>query len=99
MENRLTPNSGVTPTDIRADMRKAAYTDLATSLSLESLKRKGMIEFDEVDADNFGNTYTIVRLSDRGLDWILENRDRFKLSHEDESAQAGPEVSDEDIPF
>jgi hypothetical protein len=99
MENRLTPDAGITPTDIRRDMRKAAYTDLATSLSLEGLQRKEMIEFGEEVADNFGNTYTVVRLTSRGLDWILNNRDRFKLSIEDEQSQQSPEVTDEDIPF
>lgn len=99
MENRLSPSDAVTPTNIRNDMRKAGYTDMATSLSLESLKRKEMIEFDQAEADNFGNTYTIVRLSDRGLDWMLENQKRFKLSTEEESIQENPEASDEEIPL
>lgn len=99
MENRLEPDGSVTPSDIRKDMRKAGYTDIATGLSLESLKRKEMIEFDQSESDNFGNTYTVVRLSDRGLDWMLENQKRFKLSVEEESAQQTTEVSDDDIPF
>lgn len=99
MENRLTPRSAITPGDIRTEMRRAGYTDMATSLSLESLRRKGMIEFDEAEADDFGNTYTIVRLSDSGLDWMLENQDRFNLSVEEESTEQAPLPADEDIPF
>jgi hypothetical protein len=98
MENRLTPSAAVTPQDIRDDMRKAGYTKMATSLSLESLKRKGMIEFDESETNNFGNTYTIVRLSERGLGWVLQNQDRFKLSI-DQSSSRTAELSEEDIPF
>lgn len=99
MENRLTPNSEIRPVDILNDMRHAGYTHLATSLSLESLKRKGMIEFDEGQADNFGNTYTIVRLTETGLDWMLENRDRFNLSTEPKPTEEAPQPTDEDIPF
>ncbi len=86
MENRLLPDAGVRPFDIREDMRKAGYTDLATSLSLESLKRKGLIEYTEV---GFAEPYTVCTLTSRGLDWLLENKERFKLSP----------PRDEDIPF
>jgi len=99
MQNRLTPQDAVTPRDIRNDMRQAGYAYIATSLSLESLRRKGMIEFGEAPADNFGNTYTVVGLSERGLDWMLENRDRFKLSVQEEAAQRAPEPADEEITF
>jgi hypothetical protein len=81
-ENRLTPDSVVTPGEIERDMRKAGYTKVAMSLSLESLKRKQMIEFDSRE-DDFGNTYSVIKLCERGLDWLLENKDRFKLSTDD----------------
>jgi len=81
MENRLLPDAGVTPNDIRQDMRKAGYADIATGLSLESLKRKGLIEYavehSEVDEDY---SYSVCTLTSRGLDWMLENKDRFGLS-------------------
>ena len=97
MENRLTPDEGVTPNDIRKDMRSAGYTDIATSLSLESLKRKTLIEYEEASND-FGEPYTVCVLTSRGLDWMLENKDRFKLSRE-EAAEEDTPLKDEDIPF
>jgi len=99
MQNRLTPDASVTPNDIRKDMARAGYTKMATSLSLESLKRKGMIEFDESAGDFNGNTWPVVRLSEKGVDWILENQDRFQLSIVRDTDQEVPETSDEDIPF
>lgn len=100
MENQLLPSEGITPSGLRKDMRKAGYTDIATSLSLESLRRKALIEYAEVNAGNFGETYTLCKLTSRGLDWMLENKDRFKLSkHAEEEEEEGPKVSDEDIPF
>ncbi|HEV2222750.1 MAG TPA: hypothetical protein VGR84_07080, partial [Candidatus Acidoferrales bacterium] len=73
-------------------------TDLATSLSLESLKRKDMVEF-ALGRDYDGDPYNIVRLADRGLDWMLANQDRFKLSLKGKTTPEEPEISDEDIPF
>jgi len=96
MENRLLPGTGVMPSDIRKDMSKAGYTDIATSLSLESLRRKTLIEFTE--EDNFGETYTVCTLTSRGLDWMLENKERFKLSRQTVEEEA-PQLRDEDIPF
>jgi hypothetical protein len=69
MENRLIPSEGVTPNEIRKDMRSAGYTDIATSLSLESLQRKALIEYEEA-SNNFGESYTVCVLSSRGLDWM-----------------------------
>jgi hypothetical protein len=40
MENRLVPGDGVRPSDLQKDMRRAGYTDVAATLSLESLARK-----------------------------------------------------------
>ena len=79
-------------------MRSAGYTDIATSLSLESLQRKALIEYEEASTGNFGETYTVCILTSRGLDWMLENRDRFKLSREEAAEEDAP-VRDEDIPF
>jgi len=97
MENRFRPGEGVTPSDIRKDMRKAGYTDIATSLSLESLQRKALIEYTEADTGNYDQTYTVCTLTSRGLDWMLENKDRFKLTTQ--ADEEVPQVSDEDIPF
>jgi hypothetical protein len=94
MENRLEPDAGITPHAIQQSMRKAGYTDIAIGLSLESLTKKGMIEFDESEPNDFGNTYTICKLTGPGLDWLLANQDRFLLSRR----KSAP-LSDEDIPF
>jgi len=88
MENRLLPDEGVRPAAILGDMRKAGYTDLATTLSLESLKRKSLIEYQKEEREDY--VYTVCTLTSRGLDWMLENKDRFKLS---------PPLRAEDIPF
>jgi hypothetical protein len=97
MENRLRPDEGVTPSEIQKDMRKAGYTDLATSLSLESLRRKELIEYIDADTGNYRDSYTVCALTPRGLDWMLENKNRFKLSSQIE--EEAPQITDDDIPF
>ncbi len=100
MEERLSPDAGVTPRQVQQDMRKAGYTQIAVSLSLESLKRKGMVEFDQAEPDNFGNTYTFCRITERGVDWLLSHQERFRLkSDEPPDVEGQPGITDEDIPF
>jgi hypothetical protein len=98
MENRLSPNDGVSPSDLQKDMRRAGYTDVAATLSLESLTRKVLIECTEIEGhtEDGPYTYSVYMLTARGLDWMLENQHRFKLRVDDD---ASPKVSDEDIPF
>jgi hypothetical protein len=98
MENRLSPDDGVRPSDLQKDMRRAGYMDVATSLSLASLTRKGLIDCKQVETDD-GNGiyyYSVYVLTSLGVDWMLDNQERFKLRADDD---APPKVSDEDIPF
>jgi nucleoside 2-deoxyribosyltransferase len=100
MTNRPFDRDGSTASSIRDDMRKAGYTDMATSLSLESLERKALIESNVVETDFGGEVYRAYRLTESGVGWILENKDRFKLSkRDDEPPDEPPNVNDEDIPF
>src|SRR5208282_5590500 len=81
MQNRLAPGQGVTPHEIQKDMRKAGYLDIATSLSLESLTRKRLIAYEEIEGEGDGETYTYTActLTGHGLDWMLQNQARFRL--------------------
>jgi hypothetical protein len=98
MENRL-PGQGITPHGIQTDMRKAGYTDLATSITLESLVRKGFVEYQE--EQGYNENYTGCVLTSQGVDWMLENKDKFILSTREKASEeeGPPEISDEGIPF
>ena len=100
MEDRLTPESGVSPWELQQAMRTAGFTNIAASISLESLKIKGMIRYDEEVMDRHGNTSMVCKLTDAGLDWMLDNQDRFTLSTQGlPVTEDEPEVADEDVPF
>jgi hypothetical protein len=96
MENRLGPESAVRSQDVRDDMQKAGYTNIAASLSLESLFRKEMVQYDTAEGE--WGSYPICRITERGVAWLLENQDRFVLRVEKARAAVG-QITDDDIPF
>lgn len=76
--------------EIKRDMRQAGYTDLATSLSIESLLRKGLVS-SESERDENGEYYNLYPVAKTGVDWLLENQDKLLLRV--------PVKSDLDAPF
>jgi hypothetical protein len=79
----------VTAHKIQQDMNNAGFTDIAVSLALKSLGRKGMVMAVELDGE-FNRTYTGFSLTSRGDNWLIENEHRLTL-------RAGP--SDDEIPY
>jgi hypothetical protein len=98
MSQASTPTDGVMPHKIKESMQRSGFTPMASTLALAGLNKKGFIEYyDDVDFD--GNQYTRCRVSQPGVDWMLENEDRFRLTREEpQSLPSGP-ITDEDIPF
>lgn len=97
MENRFTPGGSVRPHEIRKDMAKLGYRDIAVSLSLEGLLRKGMIEPVELEGE-YG-PYTNYMMTSRGVDWIMVNQDKLVLERKPTPRVSHAEITDEDIPF
>jgi nucleoside 2-deoxyribosyltransferase len=96
MENRLTPETYVEPDQIKQDMRKLGYRDIAVSLSLTGLVRKGMIEPIQINGE-YG-AFTAYLMTEKGVDWIMGNQDKLVLENpKAQSASAG--ITDKDIPF
>jgi hypothetical protein len=81
MENRLTPNAGLQPQSIADDMGRAGYTKLAAALSLEGLLRKEMVEVC-VDTTYQGDAYEIYKITDKGVNWCIQNQSLFSLQEE-----------------
>jgi hypothetical protein len=77
-------------------MKKAGYTAVAAGLGMESLRRKGMIEF--FDNFNEGQSLKACRLTEKGLEWFLANQDKFHMTKA-EAAAAARAKEEEDIPF
>jgi nucleoside 2-deoxyribosyltransferase len=97
-ENSLTPDAAVMPDNVKSDLERAGYTAMAISLSLKSLARKKMIAFD-TESDAYGYSYQVCRITEGGVDWLIQHRDQFRMRREEAAQPAEPQVSDEDIPF
>jgi hypothetical protein len=54
-------------------MNEAGYTDIATSLSIITLTKSGMIETSH-DSDHNNNEYIACQLTEKGEKWILANQ-------------------------
>jgi len=89
MANRLSPSDSLRAYELQKQMRRAGYTDVATSVSLESLRRKGLVAFKEVEVEEINGPYTIsvYELTASGLDWVLENQHRLKMLAAEEDQQ------------
>jgi|ERR1700728_343836 len=99
MSEAESPEAGFSVYLIKDRMGRSGYTPMAIGLAIEGLRRKDMIErFEAIDHEN-RESYPACRLSTAGVDWLLDNQNRFKLKkNEPEPIQSGP-ITDEDIPF
>ncbi|HET9183265.1 MAG TPA: hypothetical protein VFP59_14100 [Candidatus Angelobacter sp.] len=100
MSDRSTPEEGIQPHNIKNKMSNSGFTNIAASLALESLSRKGMVEYFQ-DHDWDGTPFTSCRLTDKGVGWLLQNQERFRLRRDEERQRPSPsaEITDEEIPF
>ena len=91
MSESTSPDDGLSVYSLKDYMGRSGYTPIAFGLAMESLVRKGMIKrFDALDEQN-GYTYPACRLMPKGVDWLLQNQDRFHMKN--------TKITDEEIPF
>jgi len=92
-ENIANPDDGVSVYTIRRETEKAGYTKIATTLALKRLLNMDYISFSiESDYEN-EQDYTAYHISESGLQWLLENKDRLILKKPEKKSEVG------DIPF
>lgn len=98
MENQFSPQDSVASFQVRADMNKAGYTDIAASLGLRGLSRKGFLSF-AVDQDINGNTFSVYKVTEKGENWLFSNQEKLVLRRmgENESTEPGSKI--DDLPF
>jgi hypothetical protein len=89
-EDRISPNSTVSPQQVQERMRRSGFTNIAVSLGLIALSAKGYMEYVN-ESDSNGYEYSTCSLSPKGLQWIQDNQSSLVLRIE--------EPSEDDIPF
>jgi|SRR5262245_36828957 len=74
---------------VRHDMEKAGFKKIATTLGLNALTNKGLINV-ESRFDQHGESYTVYWLTDAGMQWLMDNQERLVFR---------VEAQPDDIPF
>ena len=62
---------------IRNGMQSAGFNDVATSIALTSLTRKGYVKSESVQ--NFNEELYAYRLTPQGEEWLLANHEKLEL--------------------
>lgn len=104
LSERMSAEDGLSVFMLKESMARSGYTPIAVGLAVESLLRKDMIErYEEVDREN-RDTYPACRLTSKGVDWLLDNQERFRMKKSQLGAlelvaKTTAPITDEDIPF
>jgi len=97
-ENIDSPSDRVGTYTIKEDMNRAGFTKIAVTLALTSLLRKGMVE-DQMETDINGNEFFLYTVSQKGMEWLLQNQDRLGLKKQKSEAVSPSVTPGDDIPF
>lgn len=89
-EEATRPQGEVVWHEVKDGMLKKGLTKLAFTTAIAGLMRKDLIIEGQVEGD-YGHTYSVYQLSERGIDWLLANQDRLKLEKDP--------PPDDDVPF
>ncbi|MCD6460696.1 hypothetical protein J7L67_08535 [bacterium] len=97
-ENIDSPSDNVQAYIIKEDMQRAGFNRIATTLALTMLLRKKMI-VDQKDYDRNDNECFLYTISDKGMQWLLENKDKLVLKKQKPEPKLPLYPSNDDIPF
>lgn len=93
MSNRPIFGEGSVPTrTFLEEMRGLQFNELASSIAMENLLRRNMVEKDYYDLD--GDRVYTLRLLQSGVDWVLDNVDKLSLT-----TKTAQQLNEDDIPF
>lgn len=96
------PTGSVSVFTLTKEVEKTGYRTIAVTVSLGSLRRKGLVELFEEYDDWKHNSYTAIRLTPERLEWLEKNIDQFELtyeSHQNEDEQSRSDGSGDEVPF
>ena len=83
MQNSFLTGGTTSAYDIKQDMNKAGFTDIAVSIALKMLSSKGMVTSSTLRDQDDGSTYMVYKTSAKGEEWILANQHKLVLNRED----------------
>lgn len=98
-QNQFTSEESFAVFNLKAEMNKAGYTDIATSVGIKTLVNKRLI-ITFITSDNWNrDEYSAVSLTQHGEKWILENQGHFVFRIEKPVIVENSQPSVDDLPF
>ena len=80
MENQFSMEDYISVYNLKNEMEKSGYTGIATSVSIRTLTKLGMLEtFKVVDEWSNYQEFTACKLTETGENWILSNQDQLQF--------------------
>ena len=76
-EQSEAPTSSVWPATVTRAMNEAGYRNIAATLGMAGLQRKGLVEALEVD--EYNNSGTAIKITHNGWSWLESNVERLEL--------------------
>jgi len=109
MEDSLSLNPGIVGERVADDLDRAGFTRIAAALAIQGLLTKGYIE-NIVCHEEYGNTYESYKITSEGIQWCVDNQNKFTLQHDPPALRGRPELTsppqpprenddEEEIPF
>jgi hypothetical protein len=99
-EEAFMPTSVVWPHTIVSAMNEAGYRNVAATLGMAGLQRKGLVESVEESTGNFDEVGIATRITNNGWAWLESNVGRLELQIPPKAPLPQPtEVPGDDIPF
>lgn len=92
-ENIYALTDAASDQDIRTDMERSGFTNLATTIALKSLSERKFIIQVKLENEE-GWTYAGYKFTPDGWNWVITNKDEFVLKKKRNATFA-----DDDIPF
>ncbi|MBN9061427.1 MAG: hypothetical protein BGP06_21335 [Rhizobiales bacterium 65-9] len=100
-ENLYSTDDAVSMSQVRRDMERAGFTNLATAVSIKTLSTKQLIAPERLQ-DQDGDYFTAYGLTEAGWEWVVQNKNQFLLRRPAKSYGAMKNVDldlDDDMPF
>ena len=81
MQNSFLSNGYVSGFQVRNDMNKAGFTNIAVSIALKTLTAKGMVD-SGLEHDQNDEPYAVYKATDKGEEWLVTNQEKLTLTAE-----------------
>ena len=92
-ENQYTDDDFIAIHNLKDEMKKSGYTNIATSVGMKVLEKGNLIEiYTEIDEWHNNEEFLACKLTEYGNNWIMDNQDKLVFKKDNST-------TDDDIPF